>query len=380
MLVLAIVCLILACIPAALFWVNLPLYRPAPSASEATEEMKGKPVSVLIPARNEELSIAGALQSVLVNEHPLEVIVLEDNSHDNTVRVVKEFQKQDERIRLELAPALPAGWSGKQHACAVLARHARHEYLLFQDADVRIAPEALIRLVACQHQTQADLLSGVPLQRVYTFYEQLALPLIHFLLLGFLPIRRMRQYPTAPAYGAGCGQLFFTTKAAYDQAGGHAAIRNSLHDGIKLPRAYRSAGFKTDLFDATDLAQCRMYTSAEEVWNGLAKNATEGLGNWKTILPATVLLLGGQVLPWIGILIILFVLGVANYPWFFALFLLAAGISYIPRVLGVPRFQQPILSALLHPLGVVYVLIIQWYALVRKILRVPSSWRGRTYE
>ena len=40
-----------------------------------------------------------------------------------------------------------------------------------------------------------------------------------------------------------------------------------------------------------------MYRSAAEVWNGLAKNAGEGLASPRLIVPMTVILLGGQVLP-----------------------------------------------------------------------------------
>ena len=102
------------------------------------------------------------------------------------------------------------------------------------------------------------------------------LPLIHFVLLGFLPLpvaRRLR----GPAWAAGCGQLFLTTRAAYDAAGGHAAVKSSLHDGLTLPRAYRAAGETTDVVDAAGLATCRMYDGAGETFAGLAKNATEGV-------------------------------------------------------------------------------------------------------
>ena len=96
-------------------------------------------------------------------------------------------------------------------------------------------------------------------------------------------MRRSRH----PAYGAGCGQLFLARREAYETAGGHAAIRATLHDGVKLPRAFRAAGLRTDLFDATDVASCRMYRNAGEVWRGLAKNATEGLAAPGKIVPAT---------------------------------------------------------------------------------------------
>src|SRR3546814_3618215 len=74
-----------------------------------------------------------------------------------------------------------------------------------------------------------------------------------------------------------CGQLIAVRRAAYERAGGHAAIRSSLHDGLTLPRAFRRCGLRTDLFDATEIASCRMYEGARAVWAGLSKNATEGM-------------------------------------------------------------------------------------------------------
>src|SRR5262249_60422560 len=90
-----------------------------------------------------------------------------------------------------------------------------------------------------------------------------------------------------PALGAGCGCVCVARRAAYDPVGGHAAVRDSLHDGITLPRAFRRAGRRTDLCDATDLAVCRMYRNGRELWAGLAKNAREGLAHPSAIVPRT---------------------------------------------------------------------------------------------
>jgi len=112
-------------------------------------------------------------------------------------------------------------------------------------------------------------------------------------LLGFLPLSRSRHSNSA-SLAAGCGQLFLTTRDAYRRAGGHYAIKSSLHDGIMLPRLFRRAGLRTDIFDASDLASCRMYDTNRDVLQGLMKNATEGIGSPKTIIPFTLLLGGGQ--------------------------------------------------------------------------------------
>ncbi|MBY0395130.1 MAG: glycosyltransferase, partial [Thermoleophilia bacterium] len=284
---LCLVSLALAAVPALLFLDNLRQYLPprlpAPGAPTPS-------VSVLIPARNEEASIAAAVESALASEGvDLEVVVLDDHSTDATADLVRAIMARDGRVRLETAPELPPGWCGKQHACHALAGLATRPVLVFVDADVRLAPDGLARASAFLDASRADLVSGIPRQITVGWLEQLVIPLIHFVLLGFLPMRRMRAYPD-PGYAAGCGQLFITRKGAYDRMGGHATIRTTLHDGIKLPRAYRAAGLATDLFDATDVARCRMYGSARDVWFGLAKNATEGLASPAMIGPATLLL------------------------------------------------------------------------------------------
>jgi hypothetical protein len=243
--------------------------------------------------------------------------------------------------------------------------------LLFLDADVRLAPGALAKLAAALGE--ADLLSGVPRQVTLTFSEKLLIPLIHFVLLGYLPIARMR-HSLDPALGAGCGQLFLTTKAAYVRSGGHAGIHASLHDGLHLPRLYRTAGLRTDLTDLTALAHCRMYSRNADTWKGLAKNAHQGMGAPRVIGPMTLLLLLGQVTPW-G----LFVAGMftplsdAVLAWSLAGYAGGMGI----RIAAAARFQQSWLGALWHPLGVLALLCIQWWAFLRHALGFRSEWKGR---
>ena len=143
---------------------------------------------------------------------------------------------------------------------------------------------------------------------------------------------------------AGCGQLFIARRDAYEQCGGHAMLRDSLHDGIKLPRVFRQAGLATDLFDATDLATCRMYHTNADTWRGLGKNATEGLAAPGTILPMTALLLGGQVLPFV---LLAFAPRLSSSG--LALAAVAAALAYLPRLLAARLFRQPLGGALLHP-------------------------------
>ncbi len=380
--------------PALLFCVNLRRYRPPPAVVTAEESRVAARIAVLIPARNEAANIGAALRCVLASRDvALEVLVLDDDSTDGTGEIVRALAANDSRVHLVQGHGLPPGWNGKQHACWTLSQKSTQPVLVFLDADVRIEPDLLARMAAFRENTGTALVSGFPRLITKTWLEQLLLPLIHFVLLGFLPMGSMRR-GTVPSAAAGCGQFMMVEREAYFASGGHKAIRETMHDGLLLPRTLRRAGHKTDIADITALASVRMYDSATKVWQGLAKNATEGIATAGKIVPLSIVLLLGQVLP--ALLAALFLCR-----WILALFFVGTDVhagpghpvwplmasigilllaSYLPRLLAVRRFRQPLSSALLHPVGILLLLGVQWYALGRKLFGKPVGWRQRTYS
>lgn len=374
MILYSILILLIALLPVLMFLKNGTQFLPASRDLGLLSLVKPFQVSVLIPARNEAESIRPALDSILSSAHPqFEVLVLDDHSEDATANIVQSIASRDPRVKLLQSKELPEGWNGKQHACWQLANAASYDRLLFLDADVRLSSDAIGRCLAEQQLQQAPLVSGFPMQETGTFAEKMLIPLMHYVLLGYLPIDRMRS-TLGVGLAAGCGQLFLAEKEAYLQSGGHAAIQSSRHDGIQLPRAFRTAGFRTDIFDATDIARCRMYTSTTQVCNGLLKNATEGIANPKLIVPFSILLLGGSVLPGLSLLVG-FVLGIAWLP--LTLLAIAFLISFVPRVIASIRFKQSPFGALVHPIGTLWFVSLQWVALFRKQLGLTTKWRGR---
>jgi len=372
---LAVIC---AAIPAFLFAINVWFFRrPGPPWNRRVLP----PVSVLIPARNEEDSIASAIESVLASRGvEFEIVILDDASTDRTGEIVQAIADEDLRIRLEPAPILPKGWNGKQHACWVLASLATHDVFCFLDADVRLGPEALYRMLSelnyiAPGEDERALVSGFPRQETETFLEWLLLPLIHFVLLGFLPLPGERLSGNS-GFAAGCGQFMMVRREPYFTTGGHSEIRASMHDGVLLPRLFRRNGFRTSVYDLSRDAACRMYDSAGEVWWGLAKNATEGMASWSRIPVFTVLLFAGQVLPLPLMIWSAFRLNEVDFDLCF----LALFSSYAIRAVSAWRYQQSWRGVLLHPVGVLVLLVLQWYAFMRKLLRRPAIWKKRAYQ
>ena len=365
---LSLLALALAGLYAAMTAANLRAYRapPAPGASRPR-------LSVLVPARDEAANVGPLLDAVLASRGvDLEAIVLDDGSTDGTGDLVRA--RADPRVRVVQGAPLPPGWIGKQHACHQLAREAGAPVLVFLDADMRLAPDALARLAAFVEAGGLGLASGFPRLPTGTLGERLVVPQILVTLLGYLPLPMARRAPTDPRFAAACGQVMAVTRAAYDASGGHEAMRGSIHDGIGLARAVRRAGFATDLCDLTDLASCRMYETWPQVWAGFLKTAREGMATRAALPVWTLLLAGGHVLP-IMVAILAAWTGEGRLPAFLALALLV-----IARVALAVRTRQGMLAVLLHPIGVCVVLVIQWTALLAGPRRLPAVWRGRSYD
>ena len=368
-----------AAVPALLFCWNLLLFRQPPRGGDTRPA-----ISVLIPARNEEDNIAAAIESVLASTGvDLELIVLDDGSTDKTADIIRSFATRDGRVRYASGAPLAAGWAGKAHAAHGLSKLARHAVFCFLDADVRVEPTALARMHALLERSGSALVSGFPHEETGTFLEWLLIPLIHFLLLGYLPLAGMRTFRTAPGFGVGCGQFLMMRRDAYGATGGYASVRGTMHDGLVLARLFRQRAFATDIADLTKLAHCRMYRSAAGTWNGLVKNATEGLAAPARILPFTLLLLCGQVLPFALLAAaalqpeLLAPHATSHVGRWLALALTAA---LLPRLLCVLRFRQRIAGAVFHPLAILVLLALQWYALGRKLLGLKTTWKERAFS
>ncbi len=348
---------------AALFLRNLSQLSTPRAADDSVAA-----AAVLIPARDEERNIGSAVAAAL-SSGAAEVVVLDDHSSDRTAEIVWQIAHVNARVRLVAGRSLPSDWRGKNFACPQLADATQQPTLIFLDADVQLAPGAAAGLQAFLAQSGAQLASGVPRQITATFSEQLLVSLIHFILLGFLPLARMRA-SAHPVYGTGCGQLFVARETAYRASGGHAAIRESLHDGLALPKNFRRHGFRTDLFDATEVATCRMYRGNREVWAGLTKNNFEGLGAPKVIGPMTLLLLLGHLAPFI-------LFFAANSNAVRVVSALGIAFAFLPRLLAWRRFRQPLVATILHPFGISALVSLQWFGLIRHLLGRPAIWKGR---
>ena len=243
----------------------------------ATETLTEPKVSIIIPARNEEVSLAACLESLVAQQGVLfEILVVDDHSTDRTREIAASFAnggQADSRkanVRVIDAGPLPAGWTGKNNTVSTGAREAKGEWLLFTDADTVHIPGSLARALKEAEENGADLLSYSPEQIAVTFWEMATLPVVFAELAREYPPSKVSD-PNSPAAAAN-GQYILIRREAYDAVGGHAAVARDILEDVALARAVKRSGRKIRFRYAADAVRTRMYRNFRQLREGWTKN------------------------------------------------------------------------------------------------------------
>jgi chlorobactene glucosyltransferase len=230
------------------------------------------PVSILVPARNEEKNIQACVESLVAQDYPdCEVIVLDDQSSDATPAILELISGSHPQLKV-LSGINPAERStGKNWACAMLAQYAHNDLLLFTDADTIFKPNALRLIVSATLGMKADLMSGFPRQIVGSWGERLLVPFFSWAMLSFMPLWLAYRF-RLPALSGAVGQMMLFRREAYLKIGGHQSLDNEYVDDLTLARRIKKAGLNWRLMRISDLISCRMYPTSHEALDGFSKN------------------------------------------------------------------------------------------------------------
>ncbi len=200
-------------------------YRHRIKSARKTEELmsRGGPlpgVSILIPARNEEVVIEdtlGALRNLRYPDSHFEVIVIDDGSTDGTAEIVRRAAAEDSRIRLLQLPVKEQG-RGKSHALNTALKAARHGLIAVYDADNRPEPESLEILV---RRLMSDNKTGAVLGKFRTINRNRNL-LTRFINLETLGFQWIVQAGRCALFGVGIlpGTNFVIRRQVLEACGG----------------------------------------------------------------------------------------------------------------------------------------------------------------
>lgn len=330
-------------------------------AKPANNSISGAQLSIIIPARNEEVNLPTLLRSLAAQSiRPHEIIVVDDASTDATAKVA-----QANGARVIASQPLPDGWRGKTWACHQGAEAATGKILLFLDADTWFEPEGLGRVLAEFSADGGGALSVAPFHELRSFHEQFSAVFNLVMLAGTGAFTLLGdRYPQRGLLG----QLLMIDRAAYKKVGGHEAVKGRILENFWLAQQLRAVQVPLHCRSGRGGFAFRMYADG---WGQLIEGWTKGFAAGAGQTPLPVLLL---IIAWLGG-IIFAPIGIATQGqplvWSAVYALCVAQIAWLLRRVGTFHWSV----ALLYPVFVIFFFAV----FARSVLRSGKtvSWKGR---
>lgn len=345
------------------------LFRRFPKLPETVPGPSGlPPVSVIIPARNEEGSLPLLLADLSRQSVPaFEILCVDDDSTDDTARVARAGG-----ARVISLHDKPAGWIGKSWACISGARAAKGERLLFLDADVRLAPDGLKRLLYAQ-QSLGGTVSVQPWHRTEKVYEQTSL------LFNLLQIGANGAAMAEPVQMGLYGPVILMTPADYWQIGGHEAVKGSIVEDVALGLALKQAGLPYKTFIGDGSVAFRMYPGGfRSLVQGWTKNLASGAAKAPLhLLTASFLWITSMMS--VPVQLIRYgILGEFQWMTLYAGLYLVWVLFLVKIVPKIGRFQP--WSIALYPVSLVLMIWVFAVSLFKKLSGRKVLWKGRAID
>jgi len=315
-------------------------------------------ISVLVPARDEEANIAACLESLQKQDYVnYEILVLDDNSSDNTGAIVETAAAGDSRVRPLRGEPLPKGWTGKSFACYQLARQARGSWLLFVDADTTHAPSMLRAALGQALRLNSSLLSGFPSQLASSLPQKIAIPVLYFIILTWFP-------------------LWWLQRA---RIGGHEAVKSRILEDVWLGVEISRRGGRKVAVDLSPAVSCNMYRNVSAMLEGFIK----WIYSVASLSPIALTLMISAayffyLLPFYSLWRELFV--AVGPPGLRAIVISQVGIILFMRWLVDNRFKEPFISVFLHPFGISFLFLAALCAVFRRAVGAGVRWKERLYS
>jgi glycosyltransferase involved in cell wall biosynthesis len=139
------------------FFTRLSFYRASSKTISQTH-----PVSVIICARDEAANLAKNLPGSLVQQYPTshEIIVVDDNSFDDSKYLLEEFQKTFKQLHVIELKQEAKMITGKKFPLSIGIKTAKHEIVLLTDADCVPASENWINNMQQTYDDGTEIVLG----------------------------------------------------------------------------------------------------------------------------------------------------------------------------------------------------------------------------
>ena len=326
-------------------------------------------VSAIVPARNEESTIAAAVESLAAQPEIKEVFVIDDQSADGTAAQVEQLCSRYGQLRLLETRGLPRGWVGKNYAVSLGAAQATGDWLLFTDADGVHLSGSTARALADAAATGAGLVSYSPEQMTRTWWEKALIPFVYARLAQKFSYDAVNDPDSQAA--AASGQYLLIRREDYERIGGHAAVAGEVLEDVALARRAKQAGIRLHFASGHGIMRVRMYRTFGAMWQGWTKHLYPLMGGTSRAVGREL----RGVVPWLPLLLLLFT---PLHPMIGVLGLAMLAVRHAVYAGALHRNRFPAMLALYYvPAVALYtaaLLTSEW-----RYARGFVTWKGREY-
>lgn len=221
-------------------------------------------VSLIVPIHNESRRMGGLLRTLLDQDYPAEIILVDDRSNDESPAMLARFAQDAARRGMDNCRIITLtdnpGPNYKQHALSVGIAAARGDYLLFTDGDCEVPPG----WIGAMARRMSDATVGVVIGPVFKKKRG----------KGFFPLYQCYDHAVRYNYlagsiglgaaGGGFGNNIIVSRAALDSIGGYDAVPPSPTEDASLISLIRSRGEYR--IRAIALPDAAVETGAEKTW------------------------------------------------------------------------------------------------------------------
>jgi glycosyltransferase involved in cell wall biosynthesis len=190
-------------------------------------------VSVCIPARNETIDLPDCVESVLSSTYPkLEILVLDDCSHDKTPAIIKSYAQRGVRFIRGEEP--DDHWLAKNQALDKLFLESKGDIVIFTGVDTRFSPDTVTQMVA-NMQNEIKMIGILPRRNTASELSVFIQPLRYW-----WEIAVPRFFNSRPPVLSTCWAIH---RNALNKLGGFSSFKNSVqpeaHFAKRLKLNYR---------------------------------------------------------------------------------------------------------------------------------------------
>lgn len=358
-------------------------------------------ISIIIPARNEELNIERCLLSILDQNYPnYEVILIDDNSNDNTVqkarKIQQKFKAKFQNLKIIELRTKPQDWTGKTWASQKGLLSTRYNILLFLDADCYYAKNCILFAISHMLRNKLDVITGYPFFVLKDFWSKISMPLWKLMSFTFQDDASHVNDPNSEvAYLMGC--FFMIKKHVLIEIGSFAAVKNAIQEDKELGQKLKYSGYKLNMVQMDSFIMALWSRNLSTLWHGLARTISPMMLYQKkkvfinfvaifilAVLPTLLVvtnfpsIMQAQLLNDITINNYLHLITFVLYLFTFGLTTFCVIIKLVSMCGIFPCY------ALLFPLGGLFLTLVYLATILPLILSIKRSskkieWKGRTY-